>query len=273
MSGGGSNGGKGSGVTGGIGNGGVGGSGSAKKHSGPPTAIVVDDDAFLLKGLDYGLRKLGLVPTLTEDPDDFLARAAESNFDLLLIDLNLGQGRSGLDLVDRIRATQGPGPRVIMVSATGDTKTIAEALARGANDYILKPLDKEHLAAKLSRYVTTQALFEAAHIPGYGAEGRAPAKLSFYANVVEVNDHGVRLQSPHFLPKGTPVWFDGELLKQISGDDQKLAARASRLLKVTSAWVESDDGSLCGAYAEFERVAGDPRWFRAIRRWLMTQPR
>jgi len=180
----------------------------------------------------------------------------------------LGNGRSGLDLVETIRATQGPGARIIMVSATGDTRTIAEALARGANDYILKPLDREHLAAKLSRYVMTPQLMEVANFIGGGVEGRAPAKLSFYVEVVEVNDHGVRLQSPHFLPKGTSVWLDGELLKQISGEDEKLAARSSRLLKITSAWVESDDGKVCGAYAEFERTSSDPLWLRAVRRWL-----
>lgn len=244
-----------------------------KKEAGPPTAIVVDDDAFLLKGLDYGLRKLGIIPTLTEDPDVFLRQAADGKFDLHLIDLQLGNGRSGLELVESIRASKGASARVIMVSATGDTRTIAEALARGANDYILKPLDREHLAAKLSRYVNTPQLMEVANFIGGGAEGRAPAKLSFYAHVVEVNDHGVRLQSPHFLPKGTPVWLDGELLKEISGDDEKLAARASRLLKVTSAWVETDDGTVCGAYAEFERTSTDPRWLRAIRRWLASGPK
>jgi CheY-like chemotaxis protein len=244
-----------------------------QKEAAPPTAIVVDDDAFLLKGLDYGLRKLGIVPTLTADPDEFLRNTMVSHFDLHLIDLQLGNGRSGLELVEKIRAAHGASARVIMVSATGDTRTIAEALARGANDYILKPLDREHLAAKLSRYVHTPQLMEVANFIGGGAEGRAPAKLSFFADVVEVNDHGVRLQSPHFLPKGTPVWLDGELLKEISGDDQKLAARTSRLLKVTSAWVESDDGKVCGAYAEFERTSADPRWLRAIRRWLASNPK
>jgi CheY-like chemotaxis protein len=242
-----------------------------KRELAPPRAIVVDDDSFLLKGLDFGLRKLGIVPILTEDPDDFLKRVAAEEYDLYLIDLQLGHGRSGLDLVERLRVKLGPGARIIMVSATGDTKTIAQALARGATDYILKPLDREHLAAKLGRYVMTDELREAAHFPGASAEGRAPAKLSLFVDVVEVSDHGVRLQSPHFLPKGSSVWLDGDLIREIAGPDQVLAARGMRLVKVTSAWVESDDGSLCGAYAEFERAdGGDPRWFRAVRRWLAT---
>jgi DNA-binding response OmpR family regulator len=241
-----------------------------KEPAAPPKAIVIDDDSFLLKGLDYGLRKLGIVPTLTSDPDEFLVQAQAEHYDLHLIDLQLGNGRSGLELIESLRAAMGAKPRIIMVSATGDTRVIAEALARGANDYILKPLDREHLAAKLGRYVSTQQLLEVASQLGGGAEGRAPAKLSFFASIIEVNDHGVRLQSPHFLPKGTQVWLEGELLKQISGDDPKLAARAQRLLKVTSAWVEADDGTVCGAYAEFERGSGDPRWFRAIRRWLAS---
>lgn len=242
-----------------------------KRAPGPPTAIVVDDDGFLLKGLDFGLRKIGIIPTLTEDPDDFMVKVAAGRFDLYLIDLQLGNGRSGLDLIEQFRASQGPGPRVIMVSATGDTRTIAEALARGANDYILKPLDREHLAAKLSRYVSTPLMMDATYFKGGGLEGRAPAKLSFFVDVLEVNDHGVRLQSPHFLPKSTSVWLDGDLLNELSGSDQRLAARTQRLLRVTSSWIESDDGSLCGAYAEFERASGDPRWFRAIRRWLAAQ--
>ena len=197
-----------------------------KKEQVPPSAIVIDDDAFLLKGLDYGLRKLGIVPTLTEDPDEFLEKVASGSFDLHLIDLQLGNGRSGFDLIEKIRASLGPRPRLIMVSATGDTRTIAEALARGANDDILKPLDREHLAAKLGRYVMTQALLDAAALHGQGKRRRPRARQGQLPCRRRRGQRSGRAPAGTviFCPKGRHLVCNGDLLKEISGDDQKLAA-------------------------------------------------
>jgi two-component system chemotaxis response regulator CheY len=234
-----------------------------------PSVLVIDDDEFLLKGLEFALSKLGIRSVLTADPLEFIRHAESGDHDVYLIDLQLSDSRSGLELVDRIRALEGSRPKIMMISAAGEPATIARALERGANDYILKPLDREHLAAKLSRYVMTPQMAElVGGTLSDAPEGRIPGKLSFQTEVIEVSEKGVLLQGPHLLPKGTAAWLSGELMGEIAASS---GARGACLVKVTSNWVDSADGFRYGAYAEFDRVHGDIRWFRALRRWLAQQ--
>lgn len=238
-----------------------------------PRVLVIDDDEFLRKGLEFAMSKLGVETVLTAEPTEFMSRveaAPAPGFDLYLIDLNLAEGGSGLELVRRIRALRGPKPRIMMISASGDNATIQAAIQAGANDYILKPLDRAHLAAKLCRYFLTQAMAESDAPQSLPADARTPGKLEFSAGIVEIDERGVRIEGPHLVPKGTALWIGGELVSAVSG---ATGARARIPVKVVSTWVSADactemGAPAYGAFAEFDRSRCDLRWFRSLRRWL-----
>lgn len=66
---------------------------------------------------------------------------------LILSDINM-PGMGGLDLLEAIKGDRSDLP-VFMITAYDDESTYNEAMARGANDYITKPIDFHALKAKM----------------------------------------------------------------------------------------------------------------------------
>ncbi|MDY7039864.1 MAG: PAS domain S-box protein, partial [Chloroflexota bacterium] len=67
---------------------------------------------------------------------EFEARLAEGNYDVVLSDFNI-LGFEGLQVLDAIRAKD-PGTPVMIVTGTGSEEIAVEAMKRGANDYVIK---------------------------------------------------------------------------------------------------------------------------------------
>lgn len=67
--------------------------------------------------------------------------------DLVLLDVRLPD-MTGFDVLTRIRADE---PVVIMVTAYGDVAMAVEALHKGAENFLTKPVDLSHLAAAAAR--------------------------------------------------------------------------------------------------------------------------
>ena len=79
---------------------------------------------------------------------DLIGREA---FDLVLLDMMMPDV-AGLEVLARIRSKYSPGSLpVIMVTAKSQSEDIVEALNRGANDYITKPVD---FSIALARVIT-----------------------------------------------------------------------------------------------------------------------
>ncbi|MBI5446281.1 MAG: response regulator, partial [Deltaproteobacteria bacterium] len=53
-------------------------------------------------------------------------------------------GMSGLDALARLRARH-PGARVLICSSISEQRTLLDAIALGARDYVLKPFEDERL--------------------------------------------------------------------------------------------------------------------------------
>ncbi len=71
---------------------------------------------------------------------------------LILSDINM-PGMSGIELLSKIRTSYSVPPRmVMMVTAYGDEENRQQALAKGANDFLTKPLDFELLKNKLKTF-------------------------------------------------------------------------------------------------------------------------
>jgi PAS domain S-box-containing protein len=67
---------------------------------------------------------------------DFETALAQGGFDLVLSDFNI-LGFEGLQVLEAVRATDSPLP-VIIVTGTGSEEVAAEAIKRGAADYVIK---------------------------------------------------------------------------------------------------------------------------------------
>jgi DNA-binding NtrC family response regulator len=79
---------------------------------------------------------------------DKLAGCMGEQIILLVSDINM-PGMSGLDLLPTVKARR-PNLPVFMISAYGDSQTVATALARGASKFMTKPVDFPRLKQDVS---------------------------------------------------------------------------------------------------------------------------
>src|SRR5215470_18186695 len=105
------------------------------------TVLVVDDNAANRDLLSRRLARKGFAVRVAEDGEKALGLLSRERIDLVLLDIMM-PGLSGLEVLTRIRKTRSPAELpVIMVTARTESEDVVEALDRGANDYVTKPVD------------------------------------------------------------------------------------------------------------------------------------
>lgn len=99
--------------------------------------LLVDDEQLILDLGREMLQHLGHRVTIAAGADDARAALRSGSFEVLFLDQFLGADK-GLDLLHEVRAAA-PETSVIMMSAAGSAELAAEAMQRGAADFLVKP--------------------------------------------------------------------------------------------------------------------------------------
>jgi serine phosphatase RsbU (regulator of sigma subunit) len=114
--------------------------------------LVVEDDRVSNRVLCLRLERMGFVVLSVVSGEEALAWLETGAVDVIFLDVSM-PGMSGLDVLRRIRGN-GLDAAVIMMTAYGTEDIAVEALRRGADDYLRKPLETAELDAVLSRTVS-----------------------------------------------------------------------------------------------------------------------
>ena len=102
----------------------------------PVTILLVDDEDSVQKLLTYPLERDGFRVVHALDGEEALARFAEEDIDLVVLDLMLPK-LDGLEVCKRLRAESSV--PIIMLTARDDELDKVLGLELGADDYITKP--------------------------------------------------------------------------------------------------------------------------------------
>jgi two-component system chemotaxis response regulator CheY len=122
----------------------------AKPEQAMKQCLVVDDSAVIRKVARQILEKLGFEVGEAEGGVEALDRCGARMPDVILVDANM-PGMRGIDFLERLRASSGGDrPRVVFCTAERDVEHIARAMDAGADDFVMKPLDREILATKFA---------------------------------------------------------------------------------------------------------------------------
>jgi two-component system OmpR family response regulator len=110
--------------------------------------VLIEDDASLGEAVRDHIAAEAHAVDWVRSIGDAEAALAGVDFDLVLLDLGLPDGR-GLDFLTRLRQ-RGRTTPVIIVTAMDQISWRIEGLNAGADDYLVKPFDLSELSARLA---------------------------------------------------------------------------------------------------------------------------
>jgi DNA-binding response OmpR family regulator len=111
--------------------------------------LIIDDDAFIRRPLEFILREEGFAPVTAVDGEEGLAKLEGEKPDLIVLDLMM-PGLDGFEVCRRVRND----PRfssipVILLTATGPESDCERGRAAGATDFMSKPYSPSELLRRV----------------------------------------------------------------------------------------------------------------------------
>ncbi len=113
--------------------------------------LLAEDDSLLGDGLQSGLRQLGFQVDWVRSGDAAERELRAGAYAAAVLDLGLPR-KDGLDVLAAVRA-QGVRVPVLVLTARDAVPDRIRGLDRGADDYVVKPVDLHELAARLRALV------------------------------------------------------------------------------------------------------------------------
>ncbi|HVP84980.1 MAG TPA: response regulator [Rhizomicrobium sp.] len=115
----------------------------------PKLCLVVDDSKTIRRFTMQILESLNFIVAEAENGRDAVETCREVSPDLVLLDWNMPE-MDGITCLRALRAmTLNPRPVIVMCTTENGMPKIREALECGADEYIMKPFDRDVLFDKL----------------------------------------------------------------------------------------------------------------------------
>jgi CheY-like chemotaxis protein len=113
--------------------------------------LAVDDTAFFLNMLKTTLQQSEYKLTCVRSGEDALKFFEKHHADLFLLDIEMPY-MDGYELAVNLRKSGQKAP-IIFLTGNAKKENVTKALAAGAADFIVKPINKDVLLAKIARYI------------------------------------------------------------------------------------------------------------------------
>jgi DNA-binding NarL/FixJ family response regulator len=127
--------------------------------------VIVDDHAMVREGLQSLLSRYDDIQVVGEagGVDDAMAVIGDGDPDLILLDLRLGE-EEGMEVARRLRA-EGSKVTILMLSVHDSSRHLHDALAAGADGYLLKSVAAEDLADGIRAAVAGETVIGKEFVP------------------------------------------------------------------------------------------------------------
>ena len=115
--------------------------------------LVIEDQSFESKKFVDGLKVDDDIIIIAETGMDAMSKVNSGDFDLMAVSLNL-KNEDGLRLCSHLRSSEKTRSiPILMIANEDDMPRIAHGLEIGAHDYILRPVDRNELLARVRTQV------------------------------------------------------------------------------------------------------------------------
>ena len=112
--------------------------------------LVVDDDRSVRDVLTRVLIQRGFAVASAGSGEDALNQLKAARFGLMLLDVRMPPGLSGIDLLPHALDLD-PELPIIMLTAVSDVTTAARCMQLGARDFLTKPIDIAALSSAIDQ--------------------------------------------------------------------------------------------------------------------------
>jgi len=113
------------------------------------SCLVVDDSKVIRKVARHILETLDFAVEEAEDGRQALSACASQMPDVILLDWNMPV-MGGMEFLRALRQSEWPmQPKVVFCTTENDIAHIRAAIAAGADEYVMKPFDRDTLHSKL----------------------------------------------------------------------------------------------------------------------------
>jgi DNA-binding NtrC family response regulator len=178
--------------------------------------LIVDDDPRIRASVPGALKSEALDVRTAEDAERALSLLGERPADVVLSDIRM-PGMDGLELL-RLLRQRAPSVAVILMTAYDDLPTVAIAMREGAVDFLVKPLELQHLRSVIRR------VFEDLEAREQGPELTKPAEPEGLAEALV--GHDPRMIEIFKLVGQLSASRTNVVIRGASGTGKELIARA-----------------------------------------------
>lgn len=117
--------------------------------------LIIDDDIAVRTSLILLMESEGFKVTATANPGDALLIIKKQSPELIILDLNFSNATSGIegmDLLGRIKKINTAIP-IILITGWGSIELAVQGMKLGANDFINKPWNNDHLLQSIKTLI------------------------------------------------------------------------------------------------------------------------
>jgi two-component system, NtrC family, response regulator AtoC len=111
--------------------------------------LLVDDEVDILEIIQDRLEAYGFAVVTARNGREALKKLSMEKFNGVFLDVKMPE-MGGIEALEEIRKTDKQLP-VIIITSSSTREAAIEAIAKGANEYVLKPFEWEELKAKIEK--------------------------------------------------------------------------------------------------------------------------
>ncbi|MEM2130076.1 MAG: response regulator [Candidatus Bathyarchaeia archaeon] len=121
---------------------------------GPPKILIIDDDESIRKVLASLLQNKGYIVDTAKDGEEAIKKTSINFYNLALIDIKLPD-MEGIHLLNKLKDTT---PKMMKIILTGypSLENAIEAVNKGADGYLIKPVNVGNLLKKIEDLLKKQ---------------------------------------------------------------------------------------------------------------------
>jgi DNA-binding response OmpR family regulator len=174
-----------------------------------PRVLVVEDDEEIAQVLQRSLRLEGYEVRVAADGETALDQSAAFNPDLVILDLGLPK-LDGMEVARRLRSADDV--PILMLTARDALEARVEGLDAGADDYLVKPFERQELLARLRALLRRR--------PPRGSASVVVGDLALNPDTHEVSRGGREFELLEYLMRNERIVVPRQrLLEEVWGYD------------------------------------------------------